>query len=279
MDRIAYVDGRFCPFEEARIPLDDRSLFFGDAVYDALIGKDGRVFDMPAHMTRLKSNMCALGIAAPLPPADMERYLLEAASFFHDSVCFLYIQVSRTAAHRRHGYPTDAASRLLITAERMGEPSPDRLLRLITTEDRRYGFCHIKTVNLLPNVLASHEADEAGADEAVFLRDGRVTECAHSNLSILVGRTLYTHPTDGRILPGITRHRLLDLCRHLGVAVREEAFGIEALMQADDVLVSSTSKLCMRAKTVDGTAVGGHTSLGRELCERMYEDFLSELGG
>ncbi len=277
MERIAFAEGRFCPWEDVRIPLEDRSIFFGDAVYDALIGKCGKAFDLRTHLHRLKNSAAALGISLPLSDDETEHRLREAASFFSDSTCFLYIQVSRTSPFRRHAYTSDTESRLLITAERMAEPSADEQIRVITQPDLRYSLCYVKTVNLLPNILAAHAAEEAGADEAVFIRDGIVTECAHSNISILKNGILFTHPADHRILPGITRRNLLDLCHTMQIPVQEKAFDETSLFDADDILVSSTSKFCRTVSHINGIAVGRRTPLAKTLCERLLEAFEKDM--
>ncbi len=277
MNRIAYMDGRFCAPQDIRIPLDDRGIYFADAVYDACLGKGRCIFDAPAHLDRLFGNLQQLHIPAPCAPEDLMQLLRQAATACLPSVCFLYIQISRTAPNRRHAYPDNAASRLLITADAIELPGPDEELTLITTEDLRYDFCYIKTVNLLPNVLAAREAQQRGADEAIFVRDGQVTECAHSNIAILKDGVLLTHPTDRRILPGITRRRLLALCETCGIPVCERPFSVREMMEADDVLISSTSKLVRRAAVIDGCPVGGKGPLGRQLCRGLYQAFLDEM--
>ena len=124
-------------------------------------------------------------------------------------------------------------------------------------EDHRFNLCNIKTLNLIPSVLANQRAAERGCDEAVLHRGSRVTECAHSNISILKDGVLRTAPTDELILPGITRKHLLALAKEHGIPTLEEPFSMVELMNADEVIVTSSSALCMKVETIDGIPVGG----------------------
>lgn len=273
MQRLAYIDGAFLPYEEARIPLDDRSLFFGDAVYDACLGMHGRIHALKEHIGRFLKNTETLRIPLRHSPEEISEILRRAASFF-DEPCFLYIQLSRTAPTRSHVFDRDSGSRLLITATPSPLPDENETVRLVLKEDTRYGLCAVKTVNLLPNVLAATSAAEAGADEAVFVKDGFITECSHSNVFILKDGALITRPTDGSILPGITRSRLFSCAKALGIPVCERAFTPEELTEADDILISSSSKLCRRAVMADSSCKGEASREADMLCRALREDFM-----
>ena len=144
-------------------------------------------------------------------------------------------------------------------------------------EDIRFKLCHIKTLNLIPSVLANQRATEQNCHEAVFHRGERVTECAHSNISILKDGVLRTAPTDELILPGITRKHLLELARELGIAVTEEPFTMAELMDADEVIVTSSSALGVRAESIDGIPVGGKDPQRlKQLQEAYLEKFRRE---
>ena len=135
--------------------------------------------------------------------------------------------------------------------------SMDKPYKLISLEDNRFKLCNIKTLNLIPSVLANQRAAEQGCDEAVLHRGSRVTECAHSNISILKDGVLQTAPTDELILPGITRKHLLALAREHGIEVLEKPFSMVELMNADEIMVTSSSALCMKVESIDGIPVGG----------------------
>ena len=252
----AYYNGHFGKYEDIAVPLSDRAIFFGDGVYDAMIGARGRIFLLNEHIERLYKNAERLGIVPPVSREELCRILSEVALRSGLREYFLYAQISRGKARRAHS-AIGAVTNLLVTATALSLPSPDRRLDLITTEDLRYGYCDIKTVNLLPAVLASSAAEEAGADEAVFCKGEIITECAHSNISILKDGRLITHPISPRILPGITRRHLIDAADRLGIPVCERAFTKAELFSADEVIVSSTTKLVLAAKSIDGRLVGG----------------------
>jgi D-alanine transaminase len=140
-------------------------------------------------------------------------------------------------------------------------------------------MCNVKTLNLLPAVLASKKAEESGCDEAVFIRDGIVTECAHSNIFTVKDGIVYTHPKGPHILPGITRKRVLYFCEQLGIECHEKKFTKSELLTADEILVTSTTKLCVRADEIDKSGVGHknrRSSIAAELIiKALEEDFLA----
>ena len=274
MNPIFYYDGKFCKADEAAIPITDRSVFFGDAVYDACLVKNGKPYLLDAHLDRFYRGCSALGIQPSMKKNALRALLCSLCELAECEIAFLYFQTSRAAPMRRHFATEEDTSHLLVTVSEGQMPSKEKALRLILLPDRRYDFCHIKTVNLLPAVLASTKARAAGADEAVFLHDGIITECAHSNVSILKNGMLFTHPKSRRILPGIQRAQLLLACKRLNIPVSETAFPKEALMDADEIFVTSTTKLCQRAYMVDDRAVGMKSSaLALRIMDTMFSDF------
>ena len=155
-----------------------------------------------------------------------------------------YYQVTRGTAQRRHAFPAGKGN-LWVTLTPCEMNDGTTPLRLITREDTRFFHCDIKTLNLIPSVMAAQEAEEKGCQETVFYRPGgRVTECAHSNVHILKGGTLYTAPADNLILPGIARAHLLRACKALGIPAREEPYTLEDLRNADEILVTSSGGVC-----------------------------------
>ena len=256
MNPIYYYDGKIYNAGEAAIPLSDRSVFFGDAVYDACLVKNGRPYLLDAHLNRFYRSCGALQIKPKMEKEALRILLCELCRKAESDVSFLYFQAARSAPRRRHFASEEDTSHLLVSVSEIEAPTPERTLRLILTSDHRYDFCHIKTVNLLPAVLASTKAVRLGADEAVFVRDGWVTECAHSNISILKDGVLLTHPKGRRILPGIAREQLIDACEKLSIPVLERPFSVREIYEADEILVTSSSKLCLRADTVMGQSVG-----------------------
>ena len=148
--------------------------------------------------------------------------------------------------------------------------SMDKPYKLISLEDNRFKLCNIKTLYLIPSVLANQRAAEQGCDEAVLHRGSRVTECAHSNISILKDGVLQTAPTDELILPGITRKHLLALAKEHGMEVLEKPFSMVELMNADEIMVTSSSALCMKVESIDGIPVGGKDQTRLKLLQDAY---------
>ena len=250
MKPLYFYDGKFYDAGEAAIPFTDRSVFFADAVYDACLVKNGRPYLLDAHLDRFYRSMGALRIKPKMERNELQALLCKLCEKADCEIAFLYFQAARSAPLRRH-FSTEAdTSHLLVCVSEMSLPDRDRPLRLILANDHRYGFCHIKTTNLLPAVLASTKAVAMGADEAVFVREGLVTECAHSNISILKNGVLLTHPKGRRILPGIGREQLITACKKLSIPVMERPFSVRELYDADEIFITSSSKLCLRANTV-----------------------------
>ncbi len=271
---IAYYNGNFCDFKDIGIPLTDRSVFFGDGIYDAAIGRCGGIYLEREHIRRFAGNAEKLDIPMPFDESSLSSLLHELIERNDIREYFIYFQLSRYSKDRTHHYEKTSRSNLLITLTEAPISRRDRTLKLITASDIRYDLCNIKTINLLPAVMASERAKEAGCDEAVFCRGATVTECAHSNIAILKDGTLYTHPLTERILPGVTRGRMLFMAERLGVNHKEEPFSVADLFYADDVLITSTTKFIKRASEIDGIAVGNKSgSIADALTDALYDDF------
>ena len=267
-----YYNGQFYEPSEVKIPLTDRAIWFGDGVYDAAIGKRQKIYMIDEHLERLVGNARRMDIPLFCPLSELRKILIDMASTSED--VFLYFQLTRYSEKRTHSYPDTDRSNLLITATEITLPATETTLRLISARDVRYELCDVKTLNLLPSVLASKNAARHGADETVFIRSGFVTECSHSNISIIKNGSLITHPADEHILPGTARASLLRLARTSGIPVRERAFDYGELIAADEVLITSTSKLCLRAESVDGNAFAcNENGIGAFLCKAMRKEY------
>jgi D-alanine transaminase len=191
---------------------------------------------------------------------------------------FVYFQATRgTDSVRNHVFPNKAKANIWINIYHKQILDVTKRVQLITMEDTRFLHCNIKTLNLIPAVIASQRAKEAGCFETVFHRNGRVTECAHSNVHIIKNGTLITAPTDNLILPGIARKHIIETCKKIDVAVKEEPFNLEQLFDADEVLVSSAGALCLVADQIDGKAVGGKaTEIVTKLQKLLLQDFIEQ---
>ncbi len=273
MTSYAYFNGKFGKREEITIPLSDRSIFFGDAIYDAMIGCYDRIMWEEEHIDRLLGNAKRLGIKHGFDKQYLSSLLREIAVKSMIESYFLYVQLSRDLPLRRHS-AIGCGANLLVTVEPLKLEPNSKPLKLLTVADKRYGFCDIKTVNLLPAVLSATEAEGDGYDEAIFVKNGIVTECTKSNISIIKQGRIITHPNSSNILPGITRAHLLDACRLLGVGYEEAEFTKDDLYTADEILVTSTTKLCKTADKIDGIAVGGKDGKTAQLLSNfLYSEY------
>lgn len=246
----AFYNGELCERDNIKVPLSDRSIFFGDGIYEALIGGNGKIYLFDEHFDRFSKNATAMDLYPHFSKQELYSLLSEIISKSGFAEYFIYFQLTRFSEMRTHAYNGDR-SNLLITIRKHEIPSAEKRLKLITAEDVRYSLCNLKTLNLLPNVLASKKAETLGCDEAVFIRDGYVTECAHSNISIIKNGCLITHPESSFILPGITRKRLLFFAKELGIPCYETPFTKGELISADAVIVTSTTRLANLVSEID----------------------------
>lgn len=279
MPAIGWYNGTLGDPAQMTIPMNDRAVYFGDGCYEACLACGTRAFALDAHIDRFYHSISALSIPFSTDAAALRTVLFRCLEAADEPRAVLYWQVSRATAPRTHAFPAGEHRPNLLVTVTPKQPMPaDRALKLITAEDIRYAMCNVKTLNLIPNVLANERAKEAGADEAVFVRDGVVTEGSHTNLHIIKNGTLYTHPADRRILAGVTRAILLELCKKNGVPTAERAFTPEEMLCADEVLVSSSTLGVRRAESIDGIAVGGKAeALLRRLIRAYTERFDGEM--
>ena len=274
MSSFAYYNGRFDKKESIAIPLTDRSIYFGDAVYDVAIGRYDRILWEDEHINRLLHGAESLGIKHNYSSKFISSLLREISVKSMIDSYLIYIQISRSYETRKHS-ALGCGANLLVTIDRFQPELYSRPMKLMTTEDKRYGYCDIKTINLIPAILASTEAEKCGYDEAIFIRGSIVTECSKSNISILNQGRLITHPKSSQILPGITRDHLLSACKEIGITVCESPFTLDDLLTADEIIVTSSTKLCRSVSQIDNTHVGGRDTERfnaiRSILNRDYE--------
>ena len=255
------------------IPILDRGFQFGDGVYEVMRFYDGHAFELDAHLVRLEHSMEGLRLRAPMSRRRLESQIRALVDQSGHRNARVYVQVTRGVARRQHLIPDRIKPSLIIYVEktpRAGRSRPG--LRAITLEDQRWKLCSLKALVLLPNVLARQEARRAGADEAILVGPGRlVREGSSSNVFIVRGRTLRTHPLSPEILPGVSRQVVLELARQEGLRVVEKAFRVSTLLTSDEVLLSSTMREIAPVVRVDGRSVGGGNPgpVGRTLAKRF----------
>lgn len=257
MENIAYYNGKISSIEEMTIPMNERSSYFGDGVYDAMFTVDHVPLQLDDHLRRFYRSAKKIDIDIPMPFEELRAMALDFCRKIDSPDAMAYVQATRGVGMRGHAYRFAGGTPSLWVWVKPDMLDPmDRSYKAITMEDTRYFHCDIKTINLLPAVMANEKAMKAGCDEAIFHRGERVTECSHSNVHILKNGTLYTAPCDELILPGITRAHILNICRQNGIPVVEEPFTLEEMMEADEIFFSSSSALTCRIGEIDGRKVG-----------------------
>lgn len=257
---IVYHDGRFRPKAEVCLSPDDRGFLFGDGAYEVVRASKGRLFRAAAHWQRLQHSLSAIEIQCP-EPATLDRVAatLLDRNQLAAAEATVYLQVTRGVAPRKHAYPQPP-----VTATVYGFASPfapprekcQAGVRVITVADERWSRCDLKVISLLPNVLANQQAQAAGAQEAVFVRNGVITEGSHTNFAAVRAGTLLTHPESRVILSGITRRVVLELCAELRVPILEVPLLESKLETVDEAMLLGTTSDVMPVVRINERQIG-----------------------
>jgi D-alanine transaminase len=263
MSRIAYVNGRYLPPSGAKVAIEDRGYQFADGVYEVCEVREGHLIDERRHMARLDRSLGELRIARPMSPAALGIVLRETIRRNRVRGGIVYVQVTRGVARRDFPFPSaDTRPSLVVTArsndlERLEQIAAEGI-SVITVPDLRWRRVDIKSVALLPNVLAKQSAREQGAREAWLVDgQGRITEGASSNAWI-VSRDgkLITHPLGQDILPGITRSVVIDVIKAQGLPFEERSFTVEEAQAAREAFITSASQIVLPVVSINGRPVG-----------------------
>ena len=266
MSRIAYVNGRYRPHADALVHVEDRGYQFADGVYEVCEVRDGALVDKRLHIARLQRSLGELRMGMPMSPAALDIVLRETVRRNRVRNGIVYLQVTRGVAPRDHAFPVaDTPVSLIVTARSIDVAGNERLaaegIAVITVPDNRWDRVDIKTISLLPNVLAKQAAREQGAKEAWFVNSaGLVTEGSSTNAWIVTADgAVVTRPADHGILRGITRTVLLDAIAAQGLRLDERAFSVEEACGAREAFITSASQIVMPVVRIDGRPVGnGH---------------------
>lgn len=257
MKNLGYYNGKYDEIEKMSIPMTDRVCWFGDGIYDATYAHNHKIFDLENHIKRFYNSARLLDIKIPVEKEELAALLKGLVLKVDSGDQFVYMQVTRGSGLRNHIFDEEMKGNLWITLTPNPVADTYTPIDVITYEDKRFHYCNVKTLNLIPSCLAATAADRAGCSEAIFHRGEIVTECAHSNVSIFKDGKVITHPLNDEILPGTARIRLLAFAEKLGFEVEERNYTLTELFDADEVIVHSTGSFCIPVKTVDGKAVGG----------------------
>lgn len=281
MTRIAYVDGRFLPLSARAIAIEDRGLQFAHGVYEVIKAVGGRLLDLDRHLDRLDRSLAAIACPPPMARAALVLVLEELLRRNTVAEAALYLQVGRGVAPRNHAWAEALRPSLVATVRPARFPTAREVeegVAVITLPDERWARCEIKSIALLPNVLAKQKAAAAGCREAWLVdRDGLVTEGASSNAWIVDRQgVLVTRPLGPPILGGVTRAVLLELARADGVKVAERPFAVAEALEAREAFLTSTTSLVLPVSQIDGRPVGN----GRpgELTRRLARLYAARCG-
>jgi D-alanine transaminase len=284
MSRIAYVNGRYLPLAASAIRIEDRGFLFGDGIYEVVYLHRGRFVDEEKHLARLVRSLGEVRIGLPVSPAAFAHIMREVVA--RNRITgngLLYIQITRGAAKREHVFPKAGTRPTLVMTARALPTFPRDVdtwaTSIITGPDLRWGRCDIKSVNLLPNVLAKQAAKEAGAFEMALVDEaGMVTECASSNLWIIdAAGALRTRALGYEILPGCTRAALAELLEGEGVHLSETAFSRDELAHAREAFITSATSFVRPITAVDQQPVGDGT-VG-PVTRRLFAAFARHVSG
>jgi D-alanine transaminase len=257
-EMLVYLNGEMVPHAEAKISVEDRGFNFADGIYEVVRIVGGNAFRIEAHLDRFEGGARALEIELPLTRDGVQEAVRGVASANGVDEGTVYVQLSRGAAPRGHAFPEGIRPTLVMIARPSEGPPAEKLekgVSVVTAPDLRWGYCEVKTIGLLPNVIVYQHARSEGCTEAIMVRDGIVTEGAHSSAFCVLNGTVCTHPIDN-ILPSITRKFLIEALRAEGIAVDEVGVPLEEFRGADEVFIVGTTTEVMPVVRVDGEQVG-----------------------
>jgi len=283
MSRIAYVNGQYVPQRDARVNVEDRGYQFADGIYEVVHIYDGRFIDEDRHLDRFERSLKEIRLTPPMGRAALRHVLREVAARNRVREGIVYMQVTRGVARRDHPFPAKPVPPAIVVTARRAKPYPRDAegwaAAAITHPDLRWARCDIKSVALLPNILAKQAAREQGAVEAILVNDrGEVTEGASTSVWIVDAEgVLRTRHLDDRILPGCTRGALLALVAEAGVSAKEGPFTRDDLAHAREAFITSATSFVRPIVNVDGQPVGDGT-VG-PVVRRLFDLFAHHVKG
>ena len=285
MSRVAYVNGQYVPLQEAGVHVEDRGYQFADGVYEVIAFAAGRMLEAEGHLERLDRSLAELAIAAPMGRRALRAVLAECIRRNRLSAGIVYVQITRGVARRDHAFPAHAVPTLVVTVRRAKGPPKAAIAEgvgVITLPDIRWKRCDIKSVALLPNVLAKQAARQRGAFEAWMVGDdGAVTEGSSTNAWIVTKEgEVVTHPAGPAILNGITRMAVIAAARRAGFSVVERSFTVAEALAAREAFLTSTTSHVLPVVSIDGKPVGnGHPGSTTIALRQAYLADLAISGG
>ncbi|WP_445506343.1 D-amino-acid transaminase [Niallia sp. 03190] len=277
------MNGVFIPREEAKVDIEDRGYQFGDGIYEVIRVYNGKMFTAKEHFERLQASCEKINIPISFTVDNLTVLLEELIkrNALHNGI--IYMQFTRGTSPRNHAFPTkEIAPTFVAYTKELNRPVTNLSngVTAITVEDIRWFRCDIKSLNLLGNIMAKQKAAEAGCFESIQYRDLTVTEGSSSNIWVVKDQVIRTHEANQYILNGITRQKIVEICQKQGMEVKEEAFSIEDLIDADEVFLSSTTSEVTPIITINNVpvATGEVGEITRRLQDYFKEEIIAQCG-
>lgn len=279
---IAYLNDEYLPLEQARVSVLDRGFLFADGVYEVVPVYGGRLFRLAEHLSRLDNSLAGIRLANPLTHSQWHAVLRRLVEMNGGGEQSVYLQITRGIGPvREHLFPVNCPQTVFAMSTPLKPPKPELLdkgARVITLDDIRWQYCHLKTVALLPNVLMHQIARDRQADEAILVRDGCATECTASNFFIVVDGVIVTPPKSEHLLPGITRDLVLELAGRHGVAYVERDIREQELAGAEEIWITSSGKEIVPVSFLNDKPVGeGRPGMLWRSMHEHYQAYKNEL--
>jgi D-alanine transaminase len=252
---LVYLNGQFVPYEDAKLGIEDRATQFGDGVYEVVRYYGGQPFRMESHLARLRRSASGIEIEAP-SSTEVRALMDELVRRNQLAEAAVYLQITRGEGARFQGIPSGLKPNVIAIARPAKSERPAPGIAAITTSDDRWARCHLKTTMLLPAMLARQRARKAGAEDAIFVRDGFVTEATAANIFAVIDGQAVTPPLSNYLLPGCTREALLELYAREGIAHREAPIDATQLAAAAELFLTSTNGELRPIVQLDGKPVG-----------------------
>lgn len=278
--RISFVNGKFLPHEECFVHIEDRGFQFADGVYEVILYKNKKLIDANWHFERFFRSLREFNISHDFSQSDLEKIMIDLFEKNKMSEGTCYMQITRGVNNRLPWVPKNISPTIVATVSPAKKVSPEEFERgfsVITFEDIRWLRCDIKSVALIASSMMNQKAKDAGADDAVLVRNGIVTEASFANIFITdENDTLITKPADNLILCGITRNRILDLAKKNGIKTEEKNFTVDELLKAKEVFLTSSSLILRPVVKVNDNEIGdGKTGKISRRVSDLYQQFIS----
>ncbi|MEC8147839.1 MAG: aminotransferase class IV [Pseudomonadota bacterium] len=272
---ICYLSGEFIQLADAKISVLDRGFIFGEGIYEVMAAINNDLLHCQLHFDRLRAGAYDMQLDISMSDCELHDLIVEVLRVNNFLNSYIYLQLTKGSAPRDHFYPSEYKPTLFIMASPIVIPKRLKIVKAILQKDIRWQKCNVKTTSLYANTWAKTKAKSLGGDEAIFHRDGFLTEGATSNLFIVNRNKVLTPKKNEFILPGVTRHLVLKVLRNKKISHEEVDIPVSALWEADELLLTSTTKGVVAVGEVDGTKIGQgrRCSLGTEIFQGLTKMF------